>query len=141
MRRAWRPAVRQESVHPRLAQAFLDAALQRRVLEARAGACQVAVWILELALFDGILGIGVAAELGIGRRKRQLEQRIARVADALRLEQAHGVSVATGQQIGQAEIERGLRADADVEAYGRLGGGQWIRRGGRSTAARPRAPA
>lgn len=49
-------------------------------------------------------------------------------ARALCFEQAHGVGAAAGRQMGEAEIERSLRADADIEAHGRLGIGIGIAR-------------
>src|SRR5262249_56732193 len=111
----------QHSADSCLAQAVLDAALQSGVLEARAEACQIEMRVLAAALVGSLQRIGRLAQFGIGCGQWEVEQRMGRVARPCRLEQSHGIGVATAEEIGDAKIERSLGSDVDVEAHGELG--------------------
>src|SRR5947208_16566147 len=88
------PRVSRRLIEPRLAQGLVEPALHRRIAEAGAEAGEIEIGVLALALLQRVRRLGVAAELGIGTRQRNIERWIGRIATTRRLAQRHRIRVA-----------------------------------------------
>src|SRR5690242_5229769 len=113
---------RKRLVEAGLFHGLVELALERGILEARAEAGEVEVRVLGLRTVQRVGRLGVAAELGVGAGQREIERRIAGIADTRILEQLHRVGEALLQEIGDAEVERVLGADSRIEPHRQLAG-------------------